>query len=827
MKRRSFLASSLAAGAFGASSARLFAAGTNIKPVSVVITDVTADTEPEALSGIVDPFLENGIWLTCAVRLPKTALRDAELAGTLSYLSQRLGGVEVAIDLPDLSRRSPYFQARAVFDARERLLGFANMQAADLPVRCVLCDEYESPMRPTGVRSSGIRNVLVRPKTSSPVRSETWENGVVRFFGGSLADTKHPEETFANSHAEESAHLIFLSVRELSLLPEPELKAWANNFAKDLANRELLGQLSSMTASDLQFRDDFRKKRLIAVCLEVNESRSDALSSNVEAFRQELSNAGIPATLKPQGETFWLNRNDEPSALLEAKLECKTGDPAKLLVEGHPDNGFLLTFVAAGKANYGLDDCGAMRLPELVITPDSVPLNLLAGELADIDICVLLSEDVIGRRETWQPILKYLVNLRNDAITQHVSLTEFAAKLHTYEPVAIRHRLTRAAKVGWKKPSPPKWNAEQRKKLLDDAATAWGYFEKYTERATGLCPATVNLQPGGEIHRAVTMWDVGSNLNGLVAAAELGLIDRKQAEARFRKILPNLAGRVTDGVRLPQGWIRTDRHRWGIRDFDGCDGGRLLSALDHMRRRFGMKKEVDALVASWNLDKIVVDKKVHSVIGRELRSTFSSHCAHYSALAFRRWGFDVASPYETLEGNGPGDGEVAMLEAVARIGPLGAEPLLLEAMEMEMSGESAYLADVLFYAMEEEFSESGRLICVSETPIDQEPWFIYQGLELGSGPRSWRLDTVGHQPEYLTDTAADTYLTFSTKAAFLWAAYRPTPFSAKLLDFARRSARNSAGFASGVNLANQRVMSGYSDLNTNAIILQAVARMLQ
>ncbi|MCB1155468.1 DUF3131 domain-containing protein, partial [bacterium] len=331
----------------------------------------------------------------------------------------------------------------------------------------------------------------------------------------------------------------------------------------------------------------------------------------------------------------------------------------------------------------------------------------------------------------------------------------------------------------------------------------------------------------GDTQRSVTMWDVGSNLNAIVAAAELGLIDRKQAETTFKRIFPNIVGRSTDGRLLPQGWIRTDRHRWGIRDFDGCDGGRLLSSLDNMRRRFGMGKTIEKLVASWDLDKIVVGGEIQSVIERKFVSTYASHCAHYAALGFRRWGLTPASPYETFATRAPGDDEMALLETVAAIGPLGTEPLLLEAMELGMSPESGYLAEVLITAMEEEFTANNRLICPSETPLDHEPWFIYQGLELGSGPRGWRLDTVGHQPQYMTEAMADKLMSFSTKAAFLWAAYRPSSFTRKLLSFARENGRDEVGFMSGINVKTQRPMRHYTDLNTNAIILQAIAHMLR
>lgn len=829
MKRRSFLASSIAAGAWAVFPARRGAAAFGVKSASVIVTDITPETDSGTLFGLVERFLENGVWVTCVIRLGQEEARDGALSATLEFLGGLGGGVDVALELPELGRLSPYFQARAVYEGSKRLRRVMAAAGVTLPLRAVMCDEVEAPLRPTGVRSSGIRNVLVRPRESGRVRSETWDNGVVRFFGGEIVDatTAAGEAAQGAEAAGEDAVFYYLPMEALARSPEGALQAWSDAFSKGLVARELQGQLALMTVSDLQLRDQFGKQRLIAVILDAPEAADPATEAAIAAFRGEMSAAGIPLALRPEGAAFWANQAEKNAALLATTLTCDAGQASRIAIDGAVKAGVVLAFDRAQTSQSGVDGCAVLHLPEFRAGPNMALQALSGGDLSDADIALVLPVEQILHEKMRRRVLARLTALRRDAITRFVPVGALAGELLTDEPVAVRHRLTRAAMARAPQGEAPPPDQDERARLREDAALAWQYFDTYTEAATGLCPATVNRNPGGEIHRTVTMWDVGSNLNAIVAASEIGLIERKEAEQTFRRILPNLAGRVTDGVRLPQGWIRTDRHRWGVRDFDGCDGGRLLSSLDNMRRRFGMEKEVNALVASWNLDKIVVDRQIHSVVARELRSTFGSHCAHYSALAFRRWGLDVASPYETLEGRQSGDGEVAMLEAVARIGPLGAEPLLLEAMELGMSAESGYLAEVLFGALQEEYVENGRLLSVSETPIDRQPWFIYQGLELGSGPRNWRLDTVGHQPEYLTEAAAEEFLTFSTKAAYLWAAYRPGPFAGKLLDFARRNARFPHGFASGVNLATQRAMSEYSDLNTNAIILQSVAHRLR
>lgn len=147
-------------------------------------------------------------------------------------------------------------------------------------------------------------------------------------------------------------------------------------------------------------------------------------------------------------------------------------------------------------------------------------------------------------------------------------------------------------------------------------------------------------------------------------------------------------------------------------------------------------------------------------------------------------------------------------------------------MELGMSQESAYLADVLFGAQLEDFRETGRLICVSEGPIDKAPWFLYQGLQLDAQERTWAFDTVGQEPEYRTPEFRAENLALSSKAAFLWSAYQPHDYSEKLVSFTRNIARTKNGFASSIYLKTGRPTEAYTDLNTNGVILQAIAHRL-
>ena len=65
------------------------------------------------------------------------------------------------------------------------------------------------------------------------------------------------------------------------------------------------------------------------------------------------------------------------------------------------------------------------------------------------------------------------------------------------------------------------------------AETAWSYFEEYYQPETGLVNAVGN-------YPSTTMWDTGSYISGLVAAYELGIIDKREFDRRAYQLLGTL-----------------------------------------------------------------------------------------------------------------------------------------------------------------------------------------------------------------------------------------------------------------------------------------------
>ena len=845
MKRRTFLKSAAASlvlfPAYGTASL-LRGSPAQAFPVAAIINE---DLSIPHLIAVLDAFVERSIPLACVVdpfgKDGHPLAPERKLAQVLNGYLLGNSGLDIVPYVRDLSLLSEHFQARAVFEAvsavKNMLRPAISVRKPGWSVQSIACAEHDNPAPPHGVRSAGILNVLTMPAEPGPVRSETWGNGVVRLFGGSLQilqETTGPTEITDQASGQ---NLLYLSAKEFTQHPLNRLKKTAAQFTRALSERELDGNLSLLPVPDIQLRDNYRFKR--TVCLHVlhPQKHVQAQVSAHSAFTAFLRETGIPHSTgrppeKGREAGFWvptelpLERSGS-GVSLPGMSPIRAGSPGnaalRTLQQAIP--GIGVTFSVTNAESQGLGSTGILQFPKQVVSGGGAVQAFNEAAAGTADAVIFLHTDAFTFPPDRRALQDRLRGLHTDEGTQFMHLEQFVRALVPVGPLPSRQRKTSAAALELlKKRRRPA--AADREELLEDARVAWQYFEKFSDPVTGLCPATVDFAPGGRRHRAVTMWDVGSHINGLVAALQIGLTSQHAFETAIRKILPNIAGRTSKKRHLPQGWIRTDRRKWGNKDFDGSDAGRLLAALDNLRRHSNFGDQLEELVASWDLQKVIIGGEVHSVVNGELKTSYVSHSAHYSALAFRRWGLAAKSPYEVLSDRSLADGRMALLEAASRIGPFGAEPLLLEAMELGMSRESAYLADVLFAAQLEEFHETGRLICVSEGPIDKSPWFLYQGLQLDAPERTWAFDTVGQEPEYRTPEFREENLAISCKAAFLWSAYQPHEYSEKLTSFTRSVARTKNGFASSIYLKNERPTEAYTDLNTNGVILQAIAQRL-
>ncbi len=838
--RRTFLQWGAAAPLILSHSSRGDAASATAQNTLVALDGLAPGTDHVRTAIVLDALARKGLPVTCLVD-PELLQQDPPKLskGVCDVLRSRLArspGLTQAVPLVrDLGRMTPYFQARAAYEA-QRVLENALWKDPDRTPsagagQTIACDMIDSPLAPSGLRAAGIRNVLMRPLTSTPVRPEAWEDGVVRILGGQRIPLLPAHKLYSFSPQQAVERVYYLSAQDFSRVPLAGLEPAATAFATQVLNQPGEHWVSPILASDIQFRDAYSYQRNVGLHFVLSPNASAQSRKALIAFQRDLAAEGKPSsfgidTSSDPTSSYWITlKEDDPSnEPVDVLTHAQEAPPAPPDSAPRGVDGIAAKLLAGSEA--GLDPQNILRLPAVPIRDVSSLSEPLATALGTKDCVLMVSADLVQNRAHRISLTNALRAIENDGVSHFVTLPEYVRHLVPTGPYITHYRRTQALRPQISK-APSHQDDAARAQLLADAKVAWSYFEKWTNPQTGLCPATVNFAPGQRrLHEAVTMWDVGSHIFALMAAVDLELISPKKFQSSIRRILPNLAGRRSQGRLLPQGWIATDKFKWGNRDFDGCDAGRLLSALYNLDIHPLVKDRAAPTVADWDLKDIVKDGIVYSVEDGELETTFRSHCAHYAAWAFRTWGMEVKSPYEVFQGLSPSDGQMALLEVCGHIGPLGAEPLLTEALEFGMSPESAYLADVLFAAQLEEYTQTGRLVSVSETPINSAPWFLYQGLQFDTPGRVWATDTVAGLAAHRTKAFRDQHLSISSKAAYLWAAYKDHPFCDRMLSLVREKAKTPYGFASSINQKTGEASRTYSDINSNAVILQSIAAML-
>ncbi|WP_299872903.1 DUF3131 domain-containing protein [uncultured Sulfitobacter sp.] len=842
MNRRGFLLS--AAATIGSSTVTIASPTIATSSIaSLVLTGIDPGLSAESFITVLDEVCSRGIPVTCVVSpygkdgeaiSPKSAISSVLTA----YMLQNK--IEVAPFMPGLPNQSDYFQGRSLHEVTKLLSNALAGGMLDRPnFKTIASDDTENPWEPTGVRAGGVKTVLVVPTGEREVKSEIWPNGVLRLMGGKWFPLDLSKDADLKLSGTQS--IFHLDMVHLEGMAAQDVVDKIGHTLDKLNLLEKTGATSLLRISDLHLRDNYRLHRFVAVHLAYPDTSDSDLMAHFETFKIDLERDGLQVSIgQPpkhsigEKSLFWLPignpREERHSESRHLKLFSVNVDEISGHTKGEVDPGLVLQsgqcVGLAGHETKGLDSAGILWLPSVQVS-DLNSLETLQERLENAeDVVVSIQAEALSNPYMRLGLRSQLKKAMRDGFSLlgaiDLLVNEIAPK-----GAEMAHQRRTVGALAYTGRASPSRAARERKRLFDDAQVAWSYISQNTIQRTGLCPATVSFSPTeGRVHPTVTMWDVGSHINGLIAASQIGFLPKREFERNIAKILRQVRGRKTQNRLLPQGWIRVDRQKWGNRNFDGSDAGRLLSSLENLRRYAGMNDQLESLVNSWDLAKIVIDGEVNSVTDGKLHSVYRSHSAHYSARAFRSWGVNAKSPYEVVSSKLSYDDQMRLLEAASAIGPLGAEPLLLEAMESDMSLESAYLAEVLFAAQVEDFKETGRLIAVSEGPIDRAPWFTYQGLQLDAQKRTWALDTVGLNPEHHTAEFWDEYLVLSSKAAFLWAAYKPHEHSDNLVEFVRRNCKTKQGFASSVFSKSGRVTSTYSDLNTNGVILQAIARRL-
>jgi hypothetical protein len=745
---------------------------------------------------------------------------------------------EPVLRVDTLAGLPPYAQMRAA--ARE-LAALERALAPGGPLPFILSLATDAPAGPASfdaLRALGLRSVLLLGPLQRGASSILPCDGAAMCLQGSAplgADAAAADlaARLADPQAGGAPLLAVIDAAALTALPLPELRDRAEalsgammqavqsgvafavpprahlGWAPPQAGRRIALRLDAPGPGDLAGEAGFRAlaEALAAQGWPVSQTRSAAAATGPQDV---LRLGGAVA-----GMAEWATARAETGA-----QPCAVGTPgadaAELAAAG-------LSVVVGPKVagQPVLDDHGLIHRAEI---RDAA---LLATSPPGADLILALGPDSYRDAAPRAATLAQIAAAASDGRTLVQDLAAWARDIQPADPVLAILRATRRT---LRRPEPPAdASAPDAAALLDDARHAWLAINSTTVAQTGLCPATMHIQPDGtSTYRTLTMWECGSLLRAVLAAGELGLIDGPVMTDRIDRILSVLPVARIGDQRLPSELISTDTGQPMSPDFNVFDTGRLLSALAEVDAHPATAGKAAPVVARWDLAGTATDGRLRSFQrGRPLEA-FVSQATHYVARAFGAWGVPATSPYVVAPDGSEMDRQMRLLTAVTALGAYGAEPLLLEILEMGASDPAAVLADVLHAAQRRAHAATGVYHAVSEGPLDTPPWFAYDGLRLNDAATRWESRANSPNPAYSTPEALEATLRISTKAAFLWWALRPGAYTGGLLAHVRARTRvEGGGFSTGIYMATGNPMPGYTDVNTNAIVLDAIAHVLR
>ena len=799
----------------------------------LLIDGIGPATPADLLSAFADPFLDGEvpIALVLSPPLPTNPDLPAAVVATLRrLLLSAPDRVEPVLSLPGLSDLPSYFQRRTTSESLHWLAGL--VADATYPSPLTIATDAATPAKFDTLRCLGIRAVLSLG-APPPVTSTGCASLAVCLNGATtiaVAGTPDPATPINAALAGPGWAQIGLSLAGIE--------------RASLADVTLRGQ----RAFDAIAREMERGRRFVALprdhALWFGEDQSRYVAIRLDDTSDSaIASSSLKARMKAQGLQFTDTVPPGPQTGDQwpegACVDLSLASPANIIAE-IPRSAVPLC-ATAGSPTQDLSPAVAAAIDLLVVPGAYATFDgrglLIRGETPMAEAASLLKDAnrmrdavlSIGPKDYGTPAalaatVDTLRRIHADPATKLVDVMGFLQATVTSDVVFNLLRDSRRDAVEPADPDP--LSAED---WMADARQAWTFFERFTNPATGLCVDTADAQGDDAwLQRELTMWDLGSLISAVMAAQELGLISDADFIARAEKLVQALPVAEIGGRLLPSEVISTETGKPLSGDFNACDTGRLLSVLRELDAHPLTLGLAEAKTRRWDLQSVIAAKHVHSVVRGALVDRFRSHCAHYTARAFRDRGYDVASPYDVPELASQTDHEMLLLQSVGDLGALGAEPLLFEALEMGLSKPSNLLASVLFTAQRRTFETTGTLSCVSEAPLNRAPWFTYQGLNISAAEERWMVNAASgaerfETPEFRTATAL-----VNTKAAYLWAAYRPGPYSTLLTRHVRTKARlDGTGFSPGVFAATGESMPGYADINTNGVVLEAIAFILR
>lgn len=789
--------------------------------------------DPELLDAVLSEFFRRGVPATVLMEgQPLTPGTPDGLQALMDEYAAREGGLlELAIPLGDVAGQLRYFQMRTAGALRDRIAGTLKKETTR-QVTTLIDDWEQSGIDVAAFRSAGFR-VLMRPgdgefSAAFVGRGQlTISGGATLPLSGDPARVTRALDTILRNRQDGVLTLVLPQTDQPATDIEAT-RALAAAFADRLTAALLRGVLYLTRPTDylLQFGPEQLTEVAVLLFSPNDPDQDEALrdfAGQLSANRVTIDLvAGTSPAWLPQDAgriDFWPGTHPEGAPLPDVIV----------LTDPVPDGDLppASVILHAGHAR-----SGPTRLREdgrLHILTEEWPTLAARDWPALESVAVVIRPEDIATPVQRSEILRRLLSATRDGQTRFLKLRILADQLLAPDPVHQRLWATQRRQVS-DPPSPALLSSSERTQLLEDAQVAWTYIDRFTSAETGLCAGTVQDGPVRRVNYEATFWDMASQMQGIVAAARLDLISASAARDRLALMLSHLPLMRLDGQDLPPAVFVTNKDNEVVRSsFDICDAGRFLIALQ-LAVQSGLLPEETAstLIDSWDLKSAVSDGRPYNHDGRRWRDTSLSHCTPYIAPAFEDLNLPLTATYPPLPELPSADSRMDLLYAVATKGSYGTEPLLLQAIERGATPESSFLTDVLFDAQLSWFEDTGRLKCVSEIPLNVAPWFTYQGLRVDrTGAESWTILSPRDNDAFQSEEFQKRIELLSSKSAYLWAAVYPHPHSTRLLDLIRDKARID-GFGSSVGVYTETLLSmtNYSDLNTNGVILAAIARML-
>ncbi|MEM9715748.1 MAG: DUF3131 domain-containing protein [Pseudomonadota bacterium] len=380
---------------------------------------------------------------------------------------------------------------------------------------------------------------------------------------------------------------------------------------------------------------------------------------------------------------------------------------------------------------------------------------------------------------------------------------------------------------------------------MASARMAWMFFEKHTQKSTGLANSVGN-------YPSTTMWDTASYISGLVSAYELCIIDKVEFDKRILKLLSTMRRLALFRGELPNKAYQTktaERVNYqnvpGEIGFSSLDIGRLLVWFRILSNRYPyLSNTIDSIILRWDFTNVIGDDGLlygarldedsgEIVYTQEGRLGYEE----YAAKGFALWGFEPheahrAQPFTTVSIFGaavPYDARDPRIFHTRNY--VVTESYLLDGLEMNWDlphddvspdwihtdGWRADFADRVYYAQAQRFRKLGYLTARSEHNVKGSPYFVYDSIY--SDGFAW--NTMTPRGDYAPDHAA-----VATKAAFgLWSLWE-TPYTDQLFDAVSNLGDPELGFYEGIYEEG----TGFIPLqtsNNNGILLASLLHKVQ